>query len=132
MPRSETITLYKARKEGLASTRIGHVEKEYDLLSDEVSEDGVRIIKVKPKDLSERAKMQNEVVDSLMKKLGETSRTLKAILSDTMKDYSEATIKRLHKKVVSGEKPIRRGRGCYYISIGDGRKKGRDIIRIRD
>lgn len=131
MPRSETVTLYKVRKEGLASTRMGHVEKEYDLLSDEVDEDGIRVIKIKPKDLSDRVRMQNEVVDSLMEKLGETSKTLKAILRDTMKDYGEASIKRLYKKVVLGEEPIRKGPGCFYISIGDGREKKSDIIRIR-
>lgn len=132
MPRSETITLYKARKEGLASTRVGHVEKEYIIESDASSEDGTRTITLKPKDLSERQEMQNEVVDALMRKLGETSKTLKAILKDTLRDYSEASIKRLYRKVVLGEEPISKGPGCYYISIGDGRRKKSDIIRIRE
>jgi len=132
MPRSETFTLYKGRKEGLASSWMGHIDKEYDLLSDEVGEEGIRTIKLKEKDLSERLQMQNKVVDALMVKLGETSRTLKAILKDTIKGYSEASIKRLYKKIVLGEAPVRKGRGCYYISIGDGRKKDRDIIRIRE
>lgn len=131
MPRTETFTLYKARKEGLASTTVGHVEKEYDLLSDEMGEDGIRTIKMKPKDLSERLVMQKQVVDSLMEKLGETSKTLRAILGDTMRDYSEANIKRLHKKVVLGKASVRRGRGCYYISVGDGRRRNSEIIRIR-
>jgi len=131
MPRSETITLYKARKEGLASTRIGHVEKEYDILGDEVGEEGIRIIRMKPKDLSEQVRMRSEIVDALMKKLGETSKTLKEILADTLKDYGDWSIKRLYRKVVLGKVPVRKGPGCFYISVGDGRKKTSDIIRIR-
>lgn len=131
MPRAETITLYKARKEGLASTRIGHVEKEYDILGDEVGGDGIRTIRIKPKDLSEQVRMQNEIVDALMKKLGETSKTLKEILADTLRDYGKWSINRLYKKVVLGGVRIRKGPGCFYISVGDGRKKNSEILRIR-
>ena len=60
MPRTETMTLYKARKEALASSHVGHVEKEFDLLSDEVDEDGVRIIRLRPKDLTEIQRMHGE------------------------------------------------------------------------
>ena len=70
-------------------------------------------------------------LDALMKKLGETSKTLKEILADTLKDYGIFSIKRLYRKVVLGEAPIRKGRGCFYISVGDGRKKTSEILRIR-
>ena len=131
MPRSETITFYKARKEGLASTRMGHIEKEYSIESDLSSEDGTRTIILKPKDLSKIDSMRKEIVDSLMGKLGETSKTLKAILKDTLRDYGDASLKRLYRKVVLGQETIRKGPGCFYISVGDGRKKSSDIIRVR-
>ena len=132
MPRAETMTLYKARKEALASTHMGHVEKEFDLLTDEIGEDGIRTIRLKPKDLTEIQKMQVELVDKLMEKMGETGNMLREILLDTVKDYHATAIKRMYQKVVLGEAPVRRGKGYYYISIGDGRKKGADILRIRE
>ena len=67
-----------------------------------------------------------------MEKVGERGRMLKEILLDTMMDYHDTAIKRMHRKVVLGEEPVRKGKGCYYISIGDGRKKGSDILRIRE
>ena len=130
MPRSETFTLYKGRKEGLASTYMGHIEKEYEIVSDEI-EEGIRVIKLKEKDLTERTKMQEEIVDAIMEKLGEEGKMLREILRDTMKDYGSSSIKRMYNKAVLGKVPIRKGRGCYYISIGDGRKKNSEIIRIR-
>ena len=89
---------------------------------------------VKPlplENLTEKRKQEREIVGALMEKLGETGKTLRAILADTMKDYDAASVKRLYQKVVLGKAPIRTGPGCFYISIGDGRKKHSDVIRIR-
>lgn len=130
--RTETITLYKERKEALASTRVGHVEKEFNLISDEVGEDGVRVIRMKPKDLTELNKIKNEVVDAIAKKVGDEGKVFKKILLDTLGDYNESSIRRIHSKVVLGKVPVKASPGCFEIIIGDGRKKTADIIRIRE
>jgi len=132
MPRTETFTLYKKRKEALATTRIGHIEKEYDLITDEVDENGVRVIRMKPKVSTELAKLRNELADKIMEKLGETSKMLRKLLLDTLNDYNDASIKRMHRKVVLGIAPVKATKGCFEIIIGDGRKKSSDTIRIRE
>lgn len=133
--KSETITLYKGRKEALASSRVGHLEKEFDILSDTVGEDGVRTITIKPKDLAELNKLRKELVEAIAKKLGEAgSRTFKRILSDTLREYRDSDIKRMHSQlVVAKVKPtVKATRSCFEIIIGDGRKKNSHIIRIRE
>lgn len=132
MPRSETFTLYPGRKEALVASWSGELDKEWRLLSDAVGEDGIRTIRMKPKDLTELAQKRKEVVDAIMVKLEETSKTLRAILLDSIRQYNKTSIDRLYKKVVLGKEPIRKGRGCYYISVGDGRRKDSEVIRIRE
>lgn len=131
---SETITFYGGRKEALATVREGHVQKEYDIISDSAEEDGTRHIIIKEKDLSELTKMREELVDAVAEKLGEGgSKAFKQILLDSLTDYSHLDVKRMHRKVVLQKEapPIKATRGCLEVIIGDGRRKSSDIIRIR-
>ena len=133
--KSETITFYKGRKEALATSRVGHLEKEYDILSDTIEED-VRVLRIKPKDLSEINKLREELTEVIAEKLGEgTSKTFKAILSDTLTEYDKASIKRMYKKLIEAKgevPPVKATKGCFEIIIGDGRRKKSEIIRIRE
>lgn len=132
---SETITFYKGRREALASSREGHVQKEYDIVSDSVEEDGTRRLVMKERDLSELNEMKEELVDAIAESLGEGgSKTFKQILLDSLGDYKHSDIKRMYRKVISQKKAplIKATPGCFEIIIGDGRRKNSDIIRIRE
>lgn len=131
---TENVTLYKGKKEALASTREGHLEKEYNIVADVTDKDGVRTVVLKLKDLSELVAKKKELVEVVAKALGEgRSKVFKEILLDSLGDYKSKDIERIHRKLVIEKRdlPIKAVKGCYEVIIGDGRRKDSDIISIR-
>lgn len=133
MGNEESITLYSRKGEALAGRREGgHIDKEYQLIEDTLGEDGTRTIILKPKDMMEFKAKIDKLVDLLLEKMGEpkTGQFAK-LLKDTLRDYRENNIDKLIAKVEKGEKVSTSDR-CFHVIVGDGRRKGADLITIRD
>ena len=129
----ESITLYPKKGEALAGRREGgHIDKEFQLIGDVVEDDGTRVITLKPKDMTEFKAKIDKLVGLLLEKMGEpkTGQFAK-LLKDTLRDYREDNLDKLIAKVEKGEKLSTSDR-CFHVIVGDGRRKGADIITIRD
>jgi len=130
----EAMSLDSRKKEALASSKVGHIEREYNIVSDAVGEDGCRTIVLKPRDMTTLKKAKQELASEICRRLNETGTVFKKILMDTLKDYKEADILQMHKRLLLDEKPppVKATPGCFKIILGDGRKKNSHHISIRE
>jgi hypothetical protein len=100
-----------------------HIDGEFEVLEDVTTEDGLRKITLKKKDLAVQRQKLDKLVTSLLKALHEEdSKLAKDILEDHLRDYEEKSIDKMQKMVDEG-KPVKKREGCFNIIIGDGRKK---------
>jgi hypothetical protein len=104
---------------------------EYDVLSDSVSEDGTRTIIIKPADKTEHLRLVSELADKMVEKLGEgDNKLLCKMLYDTLRDYEDKEIAKMHRRVVLGKAPVKYKEGCFKLIIGDGRRKNSHEIML--
>lgn len=129
----ETISFYKksALSAKASDQDLEHVTHEYEIVSDET--DGqTRTITLKEKDKSAIKNKAKEVVNMLLERLGETkSNTLRQLLMDTVRDYSDKSVEEMHDKLTKGEEPVKAKAACFKIIIGDGRRDDSLHLRIR-
>lgn len=130
----ENLSIYKGFVLS-GSGREGEIPKhEYEIMEDK-TEEGVRTLVLKEKDLTEHLSKVKELADTIAEKIGESdSKAMKALLFDALKHYWDEDIEQMYKRVVLSEKPppVKARKGCFEIIIGDGRRKNADIIKLLD
>ena len=105
-----------------------HTKSKYQLVGDETSGD-IRTITMKTFDKTEINKKLSELVDVIAKQIGGDSEFAKLVIKDSLDEYFDETIERLHKRVIEDKEPIKRREGCMYLQVG---KRHKDFIDIRN
>jgi hypothetical protein len=91
----------------------------------------VRTIVLKEKGIEEYKDKVDEIVALMMKKMGETSKTVEGLLKDALIDYQPKYLDKLLKMLQKGE-PVKVKEGCFKVIIGDGRRKNSEQIMLRE
>lgn len=126
----ENFSLYRDKKILAIKGSSKHLI-EYDVVSDETNQEGIRTIVIKPSDKTEHLKVCKELADKMVARLGEgENKLLRTMLFDTLRDYKEKDVIDMHKKVVMGGAPVKHRESCFKIIIGDGRKRGHHEIQL--
>ena len=108
-------------------------EVAYDIISDGIDLDGVRVIRLKEQDRREREKKIKEIIDTLAEKLGEEgSEIFREITYDTLRNLYDEVIDKYHKMIVVKGEKVKKAPGCYKIIIGDGRTRRSEEINLRE
>ena len=127
----ESISLYRQGYAYMGKRPDGHIEKEYDIVQDETV-GGVRTIVLKERDLVPRLEKVRTLANMIAERIGEgSSRVVKELLFDALKDYEDKPFDRLYRQV-SKDEPIKSKEGCFKIIVGDGRKKNSTHIMLRE
>lgn len=125
----ENLSIYK--DEVLGTKGISKHIYYFDLVSDETTEDGRRVIVLKPTDKSEHLKFCRDLADNMVEALGEgDNKLLRKMLYDTLRDYNEKDIKDMRDMVVLKKSPVKYREGCFKLIIGDGRRKDSHEIML--
>ena len=126
----ENMSFYGDKK-AIATVGISKHLHEYDIVSEKTDDDGTRTIIIKPTDKTEFLRLVNELADKMVEKLGEgENKLLRKMLYDTLRDYEDKEIVKMHRKVVLGEMPVKYKEGCFKLIIGDGRRKNSHEIML--
>ena len=128
----ESITFYRDGSAMMGKLPGTHIDKEYDVVQDQTDGVGIRTIVLREKDLAPVREKARKLADVIAAKIGESgSATVKDLLFDVFRDYDEKTIDKLLKSIAAGQ-PVKVREGCFKVVIGDGRRKDRDEIMLRE
>jgi hypothetical protein len=128
----ESISLYRQGYAYLGTHEGGHIDKEYDILKDETSPEGVRTIVLRERDLTAFKEKAARITDLLLEKIGESdSKAMRGLLCDILGDFTEKHLDEIEWKLGRGA-PVKIREGCYKILIGDGRRKNSVEIMLRE
>lgn len=128
----EKIVITRSKTAYTTDYAVRHAVKDYDVVSDETSKEGVRTIVLKPSTLTpERDRLVEENTDMIMKSLKDSSPTLRGIIFDTVKNGTLNNLRKLNKMLKSGKK-VSTSSGCFRLYVGDGRKKNSVALVIKD
>lgn len=126
----EAMSFYRGGKVYLTKPPSRHIT-EYNVVSDEITEDGSRIISLKPADKTEHLRLCSELADRMVERLGEgDNKLLRKMLLDTLRDFEDKSVVSMHRMVVLGKAPVKYREGCFKLIIGDGRRKNSHEIML--
>ncbi len=132
MESKENMSFYPKGKVFSAKGRGTHITNEYQLIGDEVSVDGNRIIKLKLIDQTEHLQHCSDLANKLVVQLGEpVSSLLRTVIYDSLRDFLETDILDMLKQIGKGEQ-VKKREGCFKLIIGDGRKKRHHEIMLSE
>src|SRR4030042_740127 len=109
---------------------IRHLPDEYDVVSDK-EEDGCRVLRLRPRDMTQAIERRKAVVEEILRRLGERSKALRDVLDDSLGDLWAESIDDLYDRVVVKKEKVSTAEGCFKIYVGDGRTKNSREIMIR-
>lgn len=109
-----------------------HVSKHFKIISDR-SAGKKRFIVLEEMDRTEIETKKKELLEAILINMGdEKNKTVRALITDVLNDYTDESVTDLHDRVVVKKQKVQAKEGCFKLVIGDGRSKKRKEIMIRD
>lgn len=113
------------------SGRMRHFDRHYKIVSDK-AKGSKRVLVLELQDQKEIERKKREIIDAIAKSVGDTGKQFKAIMHDTLNDYTDPAITEMYDKIIKKKQPVKVKEGCFKIVVGDGRKKNHSEIMLRD
>lgn len=113
------------------SGRMRHFDRHYKIVSDK-AKGSKRILVLELQDRKEIERKKREIIEVIAKSVGDTGKQFKAIMHDTLNDYTDSAITEMYNKIIKKQQPVKVREGCFKIVVGDGRKKGHLEIALRE